>query len=273
MPVQVNGKVRARLTVPAGRRDDALRELALADPQVVKHLEGKTVGKSSSPADGSRAGQHRRELMMTQSTRASRAASFWSSRAPTLLGLRLLARRPRARSCRRTSRSSACRCSSTTRRSSRSRRGSPRRCRSELIGRGKYKVEPDRTGVDAVLLGEISSITLAPAASTISSRRRATSLTARRQDRVPRREDRQGAVVEPGAGSSARSTTSRTTPDGDRPERVPRPGRQRARRLASEFARTHRQRHPRSVLSVARPATPSRPSASRSPQGKPDPST
>ena len=45
VPVQVNGKLRARLTVPADASDDALRELALADPQVLKHLEGKTVRK------------------------------------------------------------------------------------------------------------------------------------------------------------------------------------------------------------------------------------
>ena len=31
---------------------------------------------------------------------------------------------------------------------------------SEFIGRGKYKVEPDADGVDALLTGEISSITL-----------------------------------------------------------------------------------------------------------------
>ena len=34
--------------------------------------------------------------------------------------------------------------------------------RAELRGRGKYKVVPETTGVDAVLSGEISSITLAP---------------------------------------------------------------------------------------------------------------
>jgi hypothetical protein len=34
--------------------------------------------------------------------------------------------------------------------------------RSEFIGRGKYKVLPQDTGVDAVLIGEIMSITLAP---------------------------------------------------------------------------------------------------------------
>jgi leucyl-tRNA synthetase len=45
VPVQVNGKVRARLTVSADASDDQLRELALNDPQVRKHVEGKTVRK------------------------------------------------------------------------------------------------------------------------------------------------------------------------------------------------------------------------------------
>jgi hypothetical protein len=36
--------------------------------------------------------------------------------------------------------------------------------RSELIGRGRYKVEPNRTGVDGLLTGEIMAITLTPAA-------------------------------------------------------------------------------------------------------------
>lgn len=34
--------------------------------------------------------------------------------------------------------------------------------RSEFIGRGRYKVLPDSSGVDAVLIGEVSSATLAP---------------------------------------------------------------------------------------------------------------
>ena len=46
VPVQVNGKLRTRLTVPADSTDDTLRELALADPQVIKYLEGKTVRKT-----------------------------------------------------------------------------------------------------------------------------------------------------------------------------------------------------------------------------------
>lgn len=45
VPVQINGKVRARLTVPADTPEDRLREVALADPGVQKHIEGKTVKK------------------------------------------------------------------------------------------------------------------------------------------------------------------------------------------------------------------------------------
>ncbi len=45
VPVQVNGKVRSRLTVPAGTSEEELQKLALADPQVAKYLEGKTVKK------------------------------------------------------------------------------------------------------------------------------------------------------------------------------------------------------------------------------------
>ncbi len=36
--------------------------------------------------------------------------------------------------------------------------------RAEFIGRGKYKVVPETTGVDAVLTGEITSITVTPTA-------------------------------------------------------------------------------------------------------------
>jgi hypothetical protein len=52
---------------------------------------------------------------------------------------------------------------------------------SELIGRGKYTVKPDATGVDGLLTGEISSITLAPAAFTPDRQatRYALTLTAR----------------------------------------------------------------------------------------------
>jgi len=45
VPVQVNGKVRARLTVPAGLSDDDLRERVLADASVQAYIAGKTIRK------------------------------------------------------------------------------------------------------------------------------------------------------------------------------------------------------------------------------------
>jgi leucyl-tRNA synthetase len=45
VPVQVNGKVRARITAAADASDDRLRELALADPAVRVYTDGKTVRK------------------------------------------------------------------------------------------------------------------------------------------------------------------------------------------------------------------------------------
>jgi leucyl-tRNA synthetase len=45
VPVQINGKVRARLTVRAGATDDELRDLALADSVVRNHTTGKTIRK------------------------------------------------------------------------------------------------------------------------------------------------------------------------------------------------------------------------------------
>jgi leucyl-tRNA synthetase len=45
VPVQVNGKLRGRITAPAGASDDQLRELALADPAVRGHIDGKTIRK------------------------------------------------------------------------------------------------------------------------------------------------------------------------------------------------------------------------------------
>ena len=49
VPVPVNGKVRARLTVAAGTSEAQLRELALADPMIRPHLDGKQVKKVVVP--------------------------------------------------------------------------------------------------------------------------------------------------------------------------------------------------------------------------------
>ncbi len=43
--VQVNGKVRGKVTVPAGADEEALRQAALAEPNVARTLEGQTVRK------------------------------------------------------------------------------------------------------------------------------------------------------------------------------------------------------------------------------------
>jgi leucyl-tRNA synthetase len=45
VPVQINAKVRARLTVPAGLTDDELQTRALEDPAVKSHTTGKTIRK------------------------------------------------------------------------------------------------------------------------------------------------------------------------------------------------------------------------------------
>src|SRR5439155_24393063 len=45
VPVQINGKVRARLTVRADASEDELRALALADGAVKTHTAGKTILK------------------------------------------------------------------------------------------------------------------------------------------------------------------------------------------------------------------------------------
>jgi leucyl-tRNA synthetase len=44
--VQVNGKVRSRLGVPADTGEKRLEELALADPDVQRHMGGKEVVKT-----------------------------------------------------------------------------------------------------------------------------------------------------------------------------------------------------------------------------------
>ena len=44
--VQVNGKVRDRLEVPAGIQEEAAQELALASPRIKTYIEGKQVSKT-----------------------------------------------------------------------------------------------------------------------------------------------------------------------------------------------------------------------------------
>ena len=43
--VQVNGKLRSKFSIAAGSSKETIRETALADSKIQKHLEGKTVKK------------------------------------------------------------------------------------------------------------------------------------------------------------------------------------------------------------------------------------
>jgi len=43
--VPVNGKVRGRITVPREAAEDEIKRLALAEPRVAEHIDGKQVAK------------------------------------------------------------------------------------------------------------------------------------------------------------------------------------------------------------------------------------
>jgi leucyl-tRNA synthetase len=45
MPVQISGKMRGKITVPASADAKAIEQLALADAKVAQMIEGKTVRK------------------------------------------------------------------------------------------------------------------------------------------------------------------------------------------------------------------------------------
>jgi leucyl-tRNA synthetase len=45
VPIQINGKVRGRITVPAGASKSEIEQAALADPRVKKHIEGSSIQK------------------------------------------------------------------------------------------------------------------------------------------------------------------------------------------------------------------------------------
>jgi leucyl-tRNA synthetase len=45
MPVQINGRVRGRITVAANATNEEMEQAALADPKVIKYLEGNAIRK------------------------------------------------------------------------------------------------------------------------------------------------------------------------------------------------------------------------------------
>ena len=122
--------------------------------------------------------------------------------------------------------------------------------RSEFIGRGKYEIVPDATGVDALLTGEVTAVTITPSSfnATQLASRYAITMTAR----VELRDMRENKVLwenpslvfrqeyERRAASSALDPAAFFGQDT-----------QRARPDEHRFRPDDRQRHPRSLLDVA----------------------
>ena len=88
------------------------------------------------------------------------------------------------------------------------------RVRSEFIGRGKYQILPENTGVDAVLTGEVTSVNIAPAS--FSAQQLATRYVLTMSAKIELRDVRENKVLweNPGLlfrqeyeGTSGRSVT------------------------------------------------------------------
>ena len=250
MPVQVNGKVRARITVPADASEDGCASWRWPIRRCVPHLDGKTVRKVSSSPAASCVSVVRRLTNMTR-RQTVRAAPSWSR--PSWRCRAAAIRSPAAdRFCRPTSRSSASRSSSTARRlqsreavhpegasASSSAAASTRSCRSDRRRRAADRrdlVDHDRRRRRS------------PRAAGVALRRSRVVAKIEFRDL----QDRTRCSGRIRRCSSARSTTSqhrRTR----RPERVLRPGHQRARAHRRRVRAHRRQRDPRGVLGRGRP--------------------
>ena len=121
---------------------------------------------------------------------------------------------------------------------------------AELIGRGRYEVKPDRQNVDAVLLGEIQAVALAPAA--FNDQQQATRYALTIVAKIEFRDLKTDKVLWANP-ALAFSEQYRRRDDADRarPECVPRAERQRDGTAGLGVCPNHRQRHPRVFLSVA----------------------
>ena len=156
VPVQINGKVRARVTAPAGSSEDELRAGARGSRRSESHRWEN--GSQSGGREGT-AGQC--GGVMTRA--GGSVAGGWKKARLALcafVSFVVAARPPQgaatpspatARFCRRRSRRSACRRSPTRRPCSTSKRMLTQKVISEFIGRGKYTILPQANDVDAVL--------------------------------------------------------------------------------------------------------------------------
>ena len=206
MPVQVNGKVRGAPD-RAGRRHRRRAARAGAG----RRGRARAHRRQDDPEGGRREGTARQRGGVMTGAQGSGSGLAGRPRSPALLLRRsavsvcspgAATRSPAAaRFCPPTSRRSASRRSPTARRSSTSRRMLTQKVRSEFIGRGKYQILPEATGVDALLTGEVTGghASRRPASPPQQlASRYAITMTA--QDRAARHAREQGALGEPRPG-------------------------------------------------------------------------
>ena len=109
--------------------------------------------------------------------------------------------------------------------------------RSEFIGRGKYQILPEATGVDALLSGEITAVTLAP--STFNSSQLASRYTIAMVAKIELRDQRENKVLWENANVMFReeydATAGRTVSD---PAAFFQQDTNALERMSTEFART-----------------------------------
>ena len=142
--------------------------------------------------------------------------------------------------------------------------GSPSAVRTEFIGRGKWTIVPDATGVDALVTGTIvgdlaGAGRVQPAAA--GDALRADADRARSSSRTCRPTRCSGRIRR---CSTARSSTSRRQP-GPRRDHLPRPGRQRARADGERVRPRARQRDSRGLLMPSATPTAVRAAVARRP--------
>ena len=129
--------------------------------------------------------------------------------------------------------------------------------RTEFIGRGNYKIVPEATGADAVLVGAVTNVI--DCADQLLDRAAGVALHDYRdgQHRAARRRERHRALEQPVA-SPIREEYDATSSFIERPDRVRRsvhvlqPGIQRRRARQQRVFAHGRERHPGSVLIAAR---------------------
>ena len=152
VPVQVNGKLRSRLTVPADTPESELRERALADPAVRPHIDGKTI-KSVVVVKG-------KLINVVVAVGGRCSCGSWRRRSPrTDAGMRW---RAAVISCRPTSARSASRTFENHTSFFQMAQLVTDKVRTEFIGRGNYKIVPEATGADAVLVGAVTDVAIVP---------------------------------------------------------------------------------------------------------------